>query len=69
MWGGSIDYEFSLLYSAGERILTSQSKLSPEKPGSDDSLRSALQALDVVLPTGYFAPHTRSFDWAAHRLA
>jgi hypothetical protein len=68
MWGGEIDYEYSLIYSPDESIVTTNSWLSPEVKGESDSLRAGLQALGVHLPSSYFAPHTRSFPWEMYRI-
>ncbi|WP_295641810.1 hypothetical protein [uncultured Methylibium sp.] len=68
MWGGDIDYEYSLIYSPNELIATTRPTLPPERPGEGDALQVGLLALGLRLPTPFFALHTRSFPWGEHRL-
>ena len=66
MWGGDIDHEFCLLYEPHESLLMTD--VSERGHGAKRALVQGLQKLGLALPTPFFAPHTRSFDWAAHKL-
>lgn len=66
MWGGDIDHEFCLLYEPQESLLMTD--VAERDHGAERALVQGLQKLGLVLPTAFFAPHTRSFDWAAHNL-
>lgn len=66
MWGGDIDHEYCLLYEPQESLLLTNA--SERGHGAERALVQGLQKLGLALPTPFFAPHTRSFDWAAHKL-
>ncbi|RGE39736.1 hypothetical protein DZC30_21495 [Comamonas testosteroni] len=66
MWGGDIDHEFCLLYEPQESLLMTD--VAERGHGAERALGQGLQKLGLALPTAFFAPHTRSFDWAAHKL-
>jgi hypothetical protein len=68
MWGGDIEYEYALVYNPDESLLATKPTLPPDRDGLEDSLRAALGALSLELPTGYFALHTRAFPWESHKL-
>lgn len=68
MWGGDIEYEYCLVYEPTESLFITKSDLLPEGSGHEDSLRAGLGRLGLMLPTGYFAPHARSFEWEAYKL-
>lgn len=67
MWGGDIDSEYCLSYSPSEKLMATSSDLE-DRPGSDNSLRDGLLAIGIQAPSGFFAPHTRSFPWSDHKL-
>ena len=66
MWGGDIDHEYCLLYEPQESLLLTNA--SERGHGAERALVQGLQKLGLALPTPFFAPHTRSFDWAARKL-
>ncbi|WP_371184331.1 hypothetical protein [Xanthomonas sacchari] len=68
MWGGSIDYEYSLVYEPLESVVLTRSSLQSDGLGTEDSLRTGLAKIGLNLPTTYFAPHTRSYPWQLHKL-
>jgi hypothetical protein len=68
MWGGDIDYEYCLVYQPEEQLFVTKPDLPPDRSGGEDSLRLGLTRLGLSLPTGYFAPHARSFPWKAYQL-
>ena len=68
MWGGDIDYEYSLVYEPTESVFLTKSSLQSDGPGTEDSLRFGLAKIGLNLPTTYFAPHTRSYPWQLHKL-
>ncbi len=69
MWGGDIDYEYSLVYSPTESLHLTRSALQPSELGGVDALRVGLEGIGLVLPSGYFALHSRGFPWQEHRLS
>lgn len=64
MWGGDVESEYSLVYSPREQLFLTK----PQSVGSD-ALREGLAAIGIHLPTGFFALHTRSFNWREHHLS
>ncbi|WP_057971671.1 hypothetical protein [Lysobacter antibioticus] len=67
MWGGDIEHEYSLVYGPEESIVLTNTIPHIVEPPVD-ALRAGLHSIGLELPTGYFAPHTRSFPWQAHKL-
>jgi hypothetical protein len=68
MWGGDIDYEYSLVYEPTESVVLTKSGFQSDGPGTEDSLRAGLVKIGLGLQTMYFAPHTRSYPWQMHKL-
>ncbi|MBO9880716.1 hypothetical protein [Xanthomonas sp. D-109] len=68
MWGGSVDYEYSLVYEPMESVFLTRSSVQFDGLGTEDSLRAGLAKIGLNLPTTYFAPHTRSYPWQLHKL-
>jgi hypothetical protein len=68
MFGGEIDYEYSLVYSPRESLLVSEQGHGPGAVVGKDALRLGLFQIGLILPTSYFALHTRSFPWHDCRL-
>lgn len=68
MWGGDIDYEYSLVYAPDESLALTKSSLQSGGPGTEDALRAGLARIGLALPSTYFAPHTRRFPWLEHKL-
>ena len=68
MWGGDVDYEYSLVYEPNESVVLTKSSLQSGDSGTEDSLRTGLAKIGLELPTAYFAPHTRSYPWQMHKL-
>lgn len=80
-WGGDVEEEFAWVFDSGKEIVyehvpgKAQPRVAkhihgqPMITADGDVLRSALSHIGLQLPTSYFAPHTRSFDWASHRWA
>ena len=66
MWGGDVDFEYCLIYEPQESLFVRD--VSERGHDTERALDMALAKLGLTLPSGFFAPHTRSFDWAAHRL-
>ena len=66
MWGGDLDFEYCLCYEPQESLFARD--VSERGHGTERALDIALIKLGLTLPSAFFAPHTRSFDWAAHRL-
>ena len=66
MWGGDVDFEYCLTYEPQESLFARD--VSERGHGTERALDMALAKLGLTLPSGFFAPHTRSFDWAAHQL-
>ena len=80
-WGGAVEKEFAWTFGTRERFLTRQTEeiesesdryLEISECGvttqEGSLLVRVLSELGCHLPTGYFAPHTRSFPWDQHRL-
>lgn len=80
-WGGSIEIEYAWIFDGPERLIyrlgDSEDQVSSqilevgensEKELEGDVLCLALQALSCNLSTGFFAPHTRGFDWERVRI-
>ncbi len=75
MWGGSIEQEYCLAYASTESLfITSPDEmLQPEvtvdkRYEVESALQSGLSVIGLDIPTGFFAPHTRSFPWKNHKL-
>jgi hypothetical protein len=72
MWGGDIDYEYSLVYEPTESAIFTRSQLQAADPDTEnyaeDSLRAGLRKIGLDLPTVYFAPHTRGYPWQMYKL-
>lgn len=68
MWGGDIEYEYALIYEPAELLLLTVLESPQGLGGREDALRSGLARVGLRLPTAYFAPHTRSFPWQAHKI-
>ena len=79
MWGGSTETEFAFVYFGDDEYLYSLAGFdeenehleirhnSPEPKTEDgDDLVHALRHIGLELPTPYFAPHSRSFDWGSY---
>jgi hypothetical protein len=66
MWGGDIDYEYCLVYSPNEVLFCTH--LEDDQLAKVDALCKGLSEIGLQLPTSYFAPHTRGFEWDRHRL-
>ena len=76
-WGGRAEAEVSWLFERGRRRLWFHDRTEGECMCREDSrqhvvprevLQEALGGLALALPTGFFAPHERSFDWARYWL-
>lgn len=74
MWGGSFDGEFAWAFAEREVVyarLSETQTVELERDGrrvvQGEVLMLALAHHGVHLPTPYFAPHTREFDWASRR--
>ena len=66
MWGGDLDFEYCLIYEPQESLFVTD--VSERGHEAESALDMALMKVGLTLSNGFFAPHTRSFDWAAHRL-
>jgi hypothetical protein len=75
-WGGTNELEYAWIFSDSERLLINETTghgCVEFRPGGastaiDQPLLSVLaSALGFTLRDGYFAPHTRAFDWERHR--
>ncbi|MDR2298275.1 MAG: hypothetical protein LBE30_08020 [Comamonas sp.] len=66
MWGGDLDFEYCLSYEPQETLWVTD--VAERGPHEKRALYQALMNIGLMLPSAFFAPHTRSFDWAAHRL-
>ena len=66
MWGGDVDFEYCLTYEPQESLFARD--VSERGHGTERALDVALMKLGLKLPSAFFAPHTRSFDWPAHHL-
>lgn len=62
--GGPPDYEAAVVVVPDAPVV-----LIEHGGGRRDPLIEALAYLDLVLPTGFFAPHEASFDWSRYALA
>jgi hypothetical protein len=69
MWGGDIEFEYTLLYSPQEVLQLTATTPNAPPGGVQDSLVPALARLGLNLPTAYFAPHTRGFPWEEYAVA
>ena len=81
MWGGDVEFEASWVFTPAQHTYITQ--LSPggepevrcvneqgvEAVVPGDALRKGLAHLDIQLPTGFFALHTRAFPWGRYRVA
>lgn len=67
MWGGDLDFEYCLSYEPQETLFATD--VCGHGHHTQRALHQALKSIGLTLPSAFFAPHTRSFDWAAHRLA
>ena len=66
MWGGDLDFEYCLIYEPQESLFVTD--VSERGHEAESTLDMALMKVGLTLPNGFFAPHTRSFGWAAHQL-
>jgi hypothetical protein len=66
MWGGHIESEYCLVYSPREALFCT----NPEDRqfAKVDALCKGLSEIGLHLPTSYFAPHTRGFEWSEHKI-
>jgi hypothetical protein len=64
MWGGDVESEYSLVYSPQEQLFITKTQIE-----GSDALREGLAAIGIHLPTGFFALHTRSFNWHEHHIS
>lgn len=62
--GGPPDFEAAFVASPGRPI----SVLAKGDDGEPHALVDALMFLGLELPSGFFAPHERSFDWSRYLL-
>jgi hypothetical protein len=77
MWGGDIESEYAWVFDDREVVYAYRSDeeivevVEVDRQGrrsrQGDVLQLALAHLGLQLPTGYFAPHTRGFDWTPFR--
>jgi hypothetical protein len=68
MWGGDIDYEYSLMYGPTESVSITNPGLQPDRDGVQDSLRVGLSFIGLDLPASFFLLHTRDFPWPDYKL-
>ncbi len=76
MWGGDVDEEAAwvfaetdLVYRYQSRTETRETDASGQRLIHSGVLSLALAHHGIYLPSsGYFAPHTRGFDWKCRRL-
>lgn len=66
MWGGDIEHEYSLIYAPEESIVITST--TEREDLERRALYQGLHKVGLELPSGFFAPHTSSFDWKAHAL-
>lgn len=69
LWGGAVEYEYSLCYRGHEALFLTRPPAEPGDEVVQHALHDGLGGIGVHLPTPYFALHTRSFPWARHRLS
>jgi len=80
-WGGDVEVEYSWVFGDSERVLIRQSvndtvalnrlveiDLADERERDEDVLVRTLSAVGCDLPTPFFAPHTRSWEWQNFRV-
>ena len=77
-WGGDVEFDAAWVFTPARRLYRRHETLAEtvmlkdasgrEEQLAGDTLRRALAHLDVVLPTPYFAPHTRGFSWDGYRI-
>lgn len=79
MWGGDVEFEASWVFTPAQHTYITQPGKEPEVRSVDeqgvevvepgDALRKGLAHLNIHLPTGFFALHTRAFPWGQYRVA
>jgi hypothetical protein len=62
-WGGDVESEYVLSYQPEERLL-----ITDIESKASNALRDGLAMIGINIPSGFFALHTREFDWEQHRL-
>ena len=76
-WGGPLESENTRLFLPSERqifrdqergLTINQAEDGTVSATEKDHLAITLEYFDVISPTGYFAPHTRHFDWKRHAI-
>ncbi|WP_155399109.1 hypothetical protein [Xenorhabdus bovienii] len=67
-WGGTFDYELSFLYQPEEILYTSPTHFEDVKP--DEKQNALVEGLAGIGVTtlGFFAPHTREFEWDKYKI-
>jgi hypothetical protein len=75
MWGGDTEYEFAWIFGTEDRATkfldyekVMQIRIgNPPESMRGSVLKSVMSQLGVSIPTGYFAPHARRFNWHRYR--
>lgn len=77
-WGGANELEYAWVLDEDESVLLNTTTDMvhlvlraghPPRKVDQDLLQALCMRLGLVLPTPYFAPHARSFDWHEHLVA
>lgn len=78
-WGGLIEYELAWVFSdketvfikgqdSGSNDIISKMTATETETINGDALRMALAELECIIPSPYFAPHTRDFPWPHYKI-